>query len=113
MSDQHIIFSPERNQWTLTDGRHHMEVPEWAREIMRDEFERETRPLRDSLDLALDSKRIAERRVTELLAENDRLRELAGRMLGSIRRFEVCSDSYRVSSVYEQWMRELGVEVTA
>ena len=76
MSDQRIIFSPERNQWTLADGRHHMEVPEWAREIMRDEFERETRPLRDSLDLALDSKRIAERRVTELLDENDKLREL-------------------------------------
>ena len=75
MSDQRIIFSPERNQWTLADGRHHMEVPEWAREIMRDEFERETRPLRDSLDLALDSKRIAERRVTELLAENAKLRE--------------------------------------
>lgn len=75
MSDQCIIFSPERNQWTLADGWHHMEVPEWAREIMRDEFERETRPLHDSLDLALDSKRIAERRVTELLAENAKLRE--------------------------------------
>lgn len=47
----------------------------------------------------------------ELCDENAKLRELAGRMLGSIRRFEVCSDSYRVSSVYEQWMRELGVEV--
>lgn len=47
----------------------------------------------------------------ELRAENAKLREVAGRMLGSIRRFEVCSDSYRVSSVYEQWMRELGVEV--
>lgn len=76
MSDQRIIFSPERNQWTLTDGLHHMEVPEWAREIMRGEFERETRPLHDSLDLALDSKRIAERRVTDLLDENAKLREL-------------------------------------
>lgn len=84
MSDQYIIFSPERNQWTLADGRHHMEVPEWAREIMRDEFERETRPLRDSLDLALDSKRIAERRVTELLDENARLRELVRDMFYAV-----------------------------
>ena len=45
MSDQHIIFSPERNQWTLADGRHHMEVPEWAREIMRDEFAGRAREL--------------------------------------------------------------------
>lgn len=84
MSDQCIIFSPERNQWTLADGWHHMEVPEWAREIMRDEFERETRPLHDSLDLALDSKRIAERRVTELLDENAKLRKL-------VRDYEHCS----------------------
>lgn len=47
----------------------------------------------------------------QLKAENAKLRELADRMLGSIRRFEVCSDSYSVSSVYEQWMRELGIEV--
>lgn len=46
----------------------------------------------------------------EALAENAKLRELAVRMLSSIRRFEACSDSYSVSSVYEQWMRELGVE---
>jgi len=48
---------------------------------------------------------------TDLEAENAKLRELAGRMLSSIKRFEVCSDSCRVSSVYEQWMRELGIEV--
>ena len=52
-----------------------------------------------------------ERQVKKTTAENTKLRELAVRMLGSIKRFEVCSDSYRVSSVYEQWMRELGVEV--
>lgn len=50
-------------------------------------------------------------KTNRLEQENTKLRELAGRMLGSIRRFEVCSDSYRVSSVYEQWMRELGIEV--
>ena len=57
----------------------------------------------------------------QLKAENAKLRELADRMLGSIRCFEVMlgsvrffkerSDSYSVSSVYEQWMRELGIEV--
>ena len=35
----------------------------------------------DSLDLALDSKRIAERRVTELLTENGKLRELVKALL--------------------------------
>ena len=103
MNDQHIIFSPERNQWTLADGRHHMEVPEWAREIMRDEFERETRPLRDSLDLALDSKRIAERRVTELLAENDRLREFASES------FSMAFNFYHGAGTAED-LRELKVE---
>lgn len=48
--------------------------------------------------------------IREYVAENAKLRELAGRMLSSIRRFEACSDSYSVSSVYEQWMRELGVD---
>lgn len=103
MNDQHIIFSPERNQWTLADGRHHMEVPEWAREIMRDEFERETRPLRDSLDLSLDSKRIAERRVTELLAENDRLREFASKS------FSMAFNFYHGAGTAED-LRELKVE---
>lgn len=60
MSEQHIIFSPERNQWTLSDGRHHMEVPEWARDIVRDEAECETKSLR---------------------AENDKLRELVKALL--------------------------------
>lgn len=124
MSDQHIIFSPERNQWTLADGRHHMELPEWAREIMRDEFERETRPLHDSLDLALDSKRIAERRVTELLDENAKLRELA--VLNWERAHSCCGNNCKMKTEgcgygidrecnYEReiWdrMRELGVEV--
>lgn len=119
MSDQCIIFSPERNQWTLTDGRHHMEVPEWAREIMRGEFERETRPLHDSLDLALDSKRIAERRVTELLDENAKLRELVRDMYkafmhGNCYRWcEFKEPCNYISDGKCQWydrMRELGVD---
>ena len=115
MSDQRIIFSPERNQWTLADGRHHMEVPEWAREIMRDEFERETRPLRDSLDLALDSKRIAERRVTELLDENAKLRELVRAAWRCIHTGASCSDCRLIAGgcTLQTAMRELGVEVTA
>ena len=47
----------------------------------------------------------------EALDENAKLRKLANRMLGSIRRFEMCSDSYSVSSEYEQWMRLLGMEI--
>jgi len=112
MNDQQIIFSPEHNQWTLTDGRHHMEVPWWAREIMRGEFERETRPLRDSLDLALDSKRIAERRVTELLDENAKLRELVADMWNE----GMCECGSRGKCArceygYPDRMRELGIEV--
>lgn len=52
-----------------------------------------------------------ERKNRRLEDENAKLWELADRMLGSIRRFEMCSDSYSVSSVYEQWMRELRIEV--
>ena len=111
MSDQRIIFSPERNQWTLADGRHHMEMPEWAREIMRDEFERETRPLRDSFDLALDSKRIAERRVTELLDENAKLRELARAAWRCIHTGASCSDCRLIAGgcTLQTAMRKLGV----
>ena len=93
MNDQQIIFSPEHNQWTLTDGRHHMEVPEWAREIMRGEFERETRTLQ---------------------AENDRLRELV--MIAVKHCDSGTCDGCPImgedeSCPYSDMARELGVEV--
>ena len=67
----------------------------------------------DSLDLALDSKRIAERRVTELLDENAKLCELVEDMLD-------CIDiQIAFERVPARWMqdefagraRELGMEV--
>ena len=67
----------------------------------------------DRLDLALDSKRIAERRVTELLDENAKLRELVEDMLDCI---DIQTAFERVPA---RWMqdefagraRELGIEV--
>ena len=49
--------------------------------------------------------------ISQLRDENAKLSELAVSMLRSIRCFEVWSDSFRVSSVYEQLMRELGIEL--
>ena len=80
----------------------------------------------DSLDLALDSKRIAERRVTELLDENAKLRELAvlnwewaHSCCGNNCKMQTDGCGYQIDrecnyerEIYD-CMRELGVEVEA
>ena len=67
----------------------------------------------DSLDLALDSKRIAERRVTELLDENAKLRELARAAWRCIHTGASCSDCRLIAGgcTLQTAMRELRVEV--
>ena len=62
----------------------------------------------DRLDLALDSKRIAERRVTELLDENAKLRELCKDMWNWLAPTAVGGGA-PLKGLYDR-MRELGVE---
>lgn len=64
MSDK-IWFDPTSDKWALSDGEHYLEVPHWAREIIVNEFERETRQLktentelREQLAKARDPQRI-------------------------------------------------------
>lgn len=45
-----IWFDPTSDKWVLSDGEHYLEVPHWAREIIADEFERETRQLKTEND---------------------------------------------------------------
>lgn len=45
MSDK-IWFDPSSDKWALSDGEHYLEFPHWAREIIVNEFERETRQLK-------------------------------------------------------------------
>ena len=81
MSDK-SWFDPTSDKWVLSDGEHYLEVPHWAREIIVNEFERETRQLKDEnaklqndADL-LRSMLQAKRKDTHaLMSENAELRE--------------------------------------
>ena len=83
MSDK-VWFDPTSDKWALSDGEHYLEVPHWAREIIVNEFERETRQLR---------------------AQNAMLRELVKDL------YEDMWASGEWLEPYEQRMRELGIEV--
>lgn len=92
-----VTYYPERDQWTLSDDQHWMEVPEWARGIIRAQHERETRPLRN---------------------ENAKLRELVLHMytcMGNVDadgNHECFSCEYEGSECdYGCRVRELGIEV--
>lgn len=92
MSDK-IWFDPTSDKWALSDGEHYLEVPHWAREIIVNEFERETRQLKtenaklrdgayamrqlyeDELKHALVFLEAADT-ICELQTENAKLREL-------------------------------------
>ena len=39
-------YDPVSMRWSLSDGSHYLELPEWAREILADEHERETKQLK-------------------------------------------------------------------
>ena len=70
MSDK-IWFDPTSDKWVLSDGAHYLEVPHWAREIIANEFERETRQLRELVEYMTP---IAWYAASE--RERDRMREL-------------------------------------
>ena len=70
MSDK-IWFDPTYDKWALSDGEHYLEVPHWAREIIANGFERETRQLRELVDYMAP---IAWYAASE--RERDRMREL-------------------------------------
>jgi hypothetical protein len=98
-----VTYYPERDQWTLSDDQHWLEVPKWARGIIRAQHERETRPLRN---------------------ENAELRELVAdlwRFTGTAckkypRLFDQSAQGGQTVMLnmldsFEHRMRELGVEV--
>lgn len=84
-----VTYYPERDQWTLSDDQHWLEVPEWARGIILAQHERENRRLRN---------------------ENDRLRELVRLLLWGVDndmpRYEELAWTQKVNAL----VRELGVE---
>lgn len=69
MGDNQVttIFSPESGQWILTNGQQYVEMPWWAHEYLRDNFESETKWLRDTNARLKDT--------------NDKLRELISLLL--------------------------------
>lgn len=65
-----ISYSPESMTYTLFDGTNSLKLPNWARKVMHDEFEREVRPLRNSIDIlsgALDANRKDKARLSSAL----------------------------------------------
>ena len=83
MSDK-IWFDPTSDKWVLSDGEHHLEVPHWAREIIVNEFERETRQLKaENAKLRESVKRLMAQRDERLAraeADNAKLREQSERL---------------------------------
>lgn len=93
-----IWFDPTSGKWALSDGEHYLEVPHWAREIIADEFERETRQLKadnDKLREELDDQAGYDQMLRDILcqqtelcikaeADNAKLRELSSIMLKCI-----------------------------
>ena len=70
-----ISYSPESMTYTLFDGTNSLKLPNWAHRAIHEEFEREVRPLRNSIDVlsgALDASRKDKER---LEAENAKLRQ--------------------------------------
>lgn len=41
-----VWFDTTSDSLSLSDGEHYLEIPHWAREILRDEFEREMKTLK-------------------------------------------------------------------
>ena len=120
MSNQ-MNYDPVSMRWSLSDGSHYLELPEWAHEILIDEHECETKPLKNE-NAKLREERDhwhveqvhaygnwedAHKRATELEAENAKLRELVRDM------YEMAYPEYpsAFDAAFSDRMRELGIEV--
>ena len=115
-----IWFDPTYDKWVLSDGEHYLEVPHWAREIIADEFERETRRLKDKLQRRTEQFEGMTEMWVERGVENAELREL-------MRHLHTCMEHYEMDGTiscdrcpldndtgncdFERRMRDLGVEV--
>lgn len=80
MSDDEILYDPTSDKWALSDGEHYLEVPHWAREIIVNEFERETRQLKADLQRRTEQFEGMCEMWVERGVENAKLRELMARM---------------------------------
>ena len=133
-----VLFDPTSDKWALSDGKHYLEVPHWAREIIADEFERETKQLKADNACLRDErdgwkKLCVDQLVTYIMNEemleneNAKLRELAagiGHLLFALD-VDYCAGCprddinhpcpvYTVKGgecLYETDLRDLGVEV--
>lgn len=129
-----IGFDPTSDKWALSDGEHYLEVPHWVREIIVNEFERETRQLkaenakmREEIEAAKHDLQVFSMGSVQLEAENAKLRELAagiGHLLFTLD-VDYCATCprdginhpcpvYTVDGgecLYETDLRDLGVEV--
>ena len=79
-----IAYSPESMTYTLFDGTNSLKLPNWAHTVIHDEFEREVRPLRNSIEVlsgALDANRKDKERLSSALKSL---------MVGTY--FELCAD---------------------
>ena len=112
MSDK-VWFDPTSDKWALSDGEHYLEVQHWAREIIADEFERETRQLnaenaalREECDgwkkMCVDQEVMHVMHEEMLDNENAKLRELVDYMTPIA--------WYAASECERDRMRELGVD---
>ena len=51
MKNGEICFYPELDKWVITDSKHYIEVPMWARNIIANHFDECTKDLREKNEL--------------------------------------------------------------
>ena len=94
-----IIYNPETMTYTLSNGTDKITLPNWARRVIRDEFEHETRPLSNKIEILSDALALARdenaklreefrkmdewhsKELSAAMAENAKLREWCGELL--------------------------------
>ena len=99
-----MSYDPVSMRWSLSDGSHYLELPEWAHELLMDEHERETKQLKaENAKLRGQYETV----IADYRSEVAKLRELVRDM------YEMAYPEYpsAFDAAFADRMRELGIEV--
>lgn len=100
-----IIYSPETMTYTLSNGTDRITLPNWARRVIGDEFEREVRPLSNKIEILSDALELSR-------TENAKLRKLFNEFWAwADPPFALDSGTFDEFMAIVEQARELGLEV--
>ena len=97
-----IIYSPETMTYILSNGTDRIMLPNWAHRMIKDEVEREIRPLNNKIEILSDALALAR-------DDNAKLRELVKRMWYVFIGIKRATFADRLRTRHE--IDELGIEV--